>query len=219
MPFHVSWIAIGLALIAPTMAAAEEVEQTATATEAKPLFDGKSLKGWRIAEKADFKSHGEVTVRDGLIALAAGTPATGIAWTGDAPKQNYEIQLEARRTEGSDFFCGLTFPVGDSLCTWIVGGWGGGVVGLSNVDHYSAAENETAKYMDFENDRWYRLRLRVTEKAIEAWIDDKPVIDLKTEGRKFDIWAEQQPVAPLGIATWYTGAELRKITLQELEKE
>ena len=57
---------------------------------------------------------------------------TGITWTNEVPTNNYEISLEAMRVEGSDFFCALTFPVGNDPCSFIVGGWGGGVVGLSS---------------------------------------------------------------------------------------
>ena len=59
--------------------------------------------------------------------------------TADFPREDYEVSLEARRLEGTDFFCGLTFPVGKEPCTLIIGGWGGTTVGLSNVDDYSAA--------------------------------------------------------------------------------
>ena len=37
---------------------------------------------------------------------------------------DYELRLEAKRVEGGDFFCGLTFPVGKEYCTLILGGWG-----------------------------------------------------------------------------------------------
>jgi len=85
----------------------------------RPLFDGHSLAGWRITE---FGGQGRVTVRKGLLLLSAGTPFTGVHWTNDPPKMNYEISLEAMRVSGSDFFCGLTFPVRDSFCSLIVGG-------------------------------------------------------------------------------------------------
>ena len=31
----------------------------------------------------------------------------------DFPKENFEIRWEANRLDGSDFFVGITFPVGD----------------------------------------------------------------------------------------------------------
>src|SRR3990172_1197694 len=73
------------------------------------LFDGETLIGWT---KTDFAGSGDVEVKDGKILLGMGY-MTGITWTNKFPKMNYEVSLEAMRVEGSDFFCGLTFPVGD----------------------------------------------------------------------------------------------------------
>ena len=57
-----------------------------------------------------------------------------MTWTKDFPKTDNELSLEAMRADGTDFSCGLTFPVGSSPCTLIVGGGGGSVVGLSSLD-------------------------------------------------------------------------------------
>ena len=99
--------------------------------EWQSLFDGKSLNGWR---EAQFKYHGKVTVENGALMLGAGAPMTGATWTGDFPKSDYEVRFEAERLRGGDFFASLTFPVGDSFCTWVTGGWGGDIVGLSSID-------------------------------------------------------------------------------------
>lgn len=186
--------------------------------EAKPqsLFDGRTLAGWRVADEADFTAHGEVKVVDGQIELGIGSPASGIVRTAEGPRINYEVSLEAKRTGGGDFFCGLTFPVREQHCTLIVGGWGGGVVGLSNIDGVSAADNAVATFLDVEDDRWYRIRLRVTEQEIKVWIDDEQMIEVVTDEHNYDIWWEQEPMRPLGIATWYTSAALRNIKLEEV---
>ena len=143
------------------------------------LFDGRSLQGWH---ETPFERHGAVRVDKGAILLDAGY-MTGIQWTGSFPRSNYEIRLEAMRVEGHDFFAGITFPVGESFCTWINGGWGGKLVGLSSLDGLDAASKETAKVVQFEQSRWYALRLRVTDDSITAWIDDRMVIDVGIEGR------------------------------------
>ena len=70
------------------------------------------------------------------------------------PRINYEVKLEARREEGSDFFCRLTFPVNDSFCALILGGWGGTVVGLSTIDGLDASEKETSRLMNFDLNKW-----------------------------------------------------------------
>jgi len=74
-----------------------------------------------------------VKVENGLLVLESGY-MTGIHWTNDVPKTNYELSLEARRMSGNDFFCGLTFPIAGTNVSLIVGGWGGGLVGISSID-------------------------------------------------------------------------------------
>lgn len=182
----------------------------------RALFNGSDLGGWGVAERGDFALHGKVTVSDGVLRLAAGDPMTGVGWNRDFLDMGYEIAVDAMREEGEDFFCGLTFPVGKTHCTLIAGGWRGNVVGLSNVDDLHAAENETSTTVHFRTGEWYRIRLRVTDEKIQAWIDGKPVIDLTHKDRKLSIWPQQEPLRPLGIATYYTTARLRNIQYRKL---
>lgn len=173
-----------------------------------PLFDGKTLEGWK---QTDFSDHGTVRVDGGSIILGRGY-LTGITWQGDFPKSGYEIRFEAVRMEGSDFFAGITFPVGDSHCTWINGGWGGTIVGLSNLDGYDASENETSTPYDFVKGRWYSFRLLVTTEFIQAWIDDSMVINADIRGRRVDLrFGEIDLSKPLGFASYSTTAGLRRI--------
>ena len=184
--------------------------------ETAQLFDGQTLAGWRVLAAGAFERHGQVWVKDGTIVLERGSLQTGIGWQGETPRNDYEVALEAMRLDGNDFFCGLTFPVGDESCTLIIGGWGGSVVGLSNVDNQSAAENMTSRGMGFDTNRWYAIRLRVTAARIEAWIDDEQVIKLDRAQHEFSVWWEQEPARPLGVATWNTGAALKNISLRRL---
>ena len=180
------------------------------------LFDGQTLAGWSIIEKYDFERHGEVTIKDGVITLEAGAPASGIRVSGDFPRMNYEVTLDAKRIEGSDFFCGITFPVGENYLSLVLGGWGGGTTGISNLDHMSAVENATTGFHEFEQNRWYRIRLRVTDDKVENWIDDEQIVDVEHPKHKLSIWWEQEPVRPFGIANWYTKSALRNIRLTRL---
>lgn len=178
------------------------------------LFDGKTLGQWKAS---DFTGNGTIGVRDGVIAISTGAPMSGITWRGEPPaRMDYEIELEAMRTQGDDFFCGLTFPVGTNPCSLIVGGWAGSVTGLSSVNGSDASENETTSTRKYENNRWYRIRLKVTKSKIEAWIDDDPVVDLETEGRRFSVRWEVEPSIPLGLATWHTGAAVRTIRIRRV---
>src|SRR5689334_6976670 len=55
------------------------------------LFDGKTLKGWAIT---DFAGHGEVQATNGTLVLGNGV-MTGVTWTNDIPRMNFEVELEA----------------------------------------------------------------------------------------------------------------------------
>ncbi len=176
------------------------------------LFDGKTLTGWAVA---DFGGSGEVKVQEGKLILEMGV-MTGVTWTNPIARMNYEVELEAMRVDGSDFFCGLTFPVGEHPCSLIVGGWGGGVVGLSSLDGEDAAHNETTRYLNFEKGRWYRIRLQVSPAAIQAWIDEDKVVDVTTTGRNISIRSEVEPSKPFGFATWSTTGALRNLRMRPL---
>jgi hypothetical protein len=206
----------GIAVLAAIGASGCAATSTLRPGETVQLFDGKTLAGWRILTAGDFEQHGQVLVKDGTIVLKRGSLQTGIGWEGETPRNDYEVTLEAMRVDGYDFFCGLTFPVGDQPCTLIIGGWGGSVVGLSNVDKRSAAENITTRGMSFETGQWYRIRLRVTTARIEAWIDDAQVIALDRAQHAFSVWPEQEPARPLGLSTWDTGAAVKNFSLRRL---
>lgn len=180
------------------------------------LFDGKTLEGWK---PSDFAGAGEVKVEDGNIVLGTGNDMTGITASREVPKVNYEVELEAQRVSGSDFFCGLTFPVRDSFCSLIVGGWGGGVVGLSSLNGFDASENETSTYKKFETGKWYPVRLRVTGERITTWIDGEEMVDADIRDTKLTTRLEVEESKPFGIASWQTKAALRKIRVRELTPE
>lgn len=182
----------------------------------KSLFNGKNLDGWEVT---DFAGHAKPEVKKGVIHIPAGVALSGIHISKSPPKMHFELTLEAKKIEGNDFFCCLTFPYEDAHCSFVVGGWGGGLVGISSVDGMDASENETADFMNFERDRWYRISIRVTPKKIEAWIDESKMVNLKTEDRKIGMrFGEIEESIPLGIATWMTSAAVRDIRLRELVK-
>ena len=173
------------------------------------LFDGKTLAGWR---ETDFAGRGEVDCQFGMIILNTGDPFTGINFTNSFPNMNYELALDAVRVTGSDFFCGLTIPVGTNSCSLIVGGWGGSLVGISSLDSMDASENETTKYINFEQDQWYRIRIRVTDARLEAWIDKDKIVNVVTTGRRISVRpGDIEMSRPFGISCWQTTTALREI--------
>lgn len=211
------------------------VEPVASASEAAPsepvapaepepaepvLFDGKTLGNWKIT---DFGGQGDVYVKDGSIYLETGNDMTGITWGAALPfKTNYEITLEAMRVDGSDFFCGLTFPVGEKFCSLVLGGWGGTLCGLSNIDYYDAANNETTRIVSFENGKWYHVCLHVKPNRIQAWLKEEgeePLVDFDITDRKIDTRAEMDACQPMGVATWQTSGAIRNFKMRRLADE
>lgn len=216
--FVLSFFLVGSIGLEPTsiccgQATEKNTLEHGTLPEKCQLFDGKTLEGWQLTS---FGGEGDCHVKDGVLILEPGFPLTGITSTlDDLPTTDYEVMVEAQRAEGNDFFCGLTFPVADSHCCLIVGGWAGATVGLSNIDDLDASRNETKKLMKFENEQWYRIRVRVTDSKIEAWIDDEQVVDLETAGRKINLRNETLPTRPMGICAFQSLAKIRKIELKK----
>ena len=209
-----SWpLVLVLLVMIPALAAGQAGQNAEAGGE--PLFDGKTLGHWTPTK---FYGEGPVTVENGQIVLAkAKGDLTGITWTGPAlPTTNYELTLKAMRMEGGDFFAGITFPVDDSFCSLILGGWGGMVVGLSSINGMDASENDTSQSIEFASNRWYDVRIRVTPAAIEAWLDGKHIVKQDLKGNKVDIRIEVEPSKPLGIASFRTKAALRDIRLRRL---
>jgi hypothetical protein len=205
----IRWL-VGTALVLVLSPAAAQKEKE----DWKKLFDGKSLAGWK---ETDFFGAGKVAVKEGAIVMEKGKQMTGITYARkDFPTIDYEVTLEARKVAGNDFFCTTTFPVGDSFCSLVVGGWSGTVVGLSSIDFMDASANETRKDKEFKQDQWYRVRLRVRKSRIEAWIDREKMVDLDTTDRKLTIRVECHPCRPFGIATWKTTGEVRDLRLRLL---
>jgi hypothetical protein len=178
--------------------------------EDKLLFDGVSMENWEVI---DFEGHGNISIADSSIIIGKGELISGIRWTEDFPKTNYEINLYARRIEGSDFFCGMTFPVKDSFLTLVLGGWNGAVVGLSSINGYDAANNETGTQYRFGSGWWYSVRLRVTDAKIEAWIEDEKIVDFTIGNSVLSLRSEVESSVPFGFTTYKTTGALRDIKL------
>jgi len=176
----------------------------------KLLFDGVSLDNWQVI---DFKGHGDISIADSCIIIGKGDLISGIRWTGEFPKTNYEINLDAKRVSGSDFFCGLTFPVKESFLTLVLGGWNGSVAGLSCINGYDAANNETGNQYRFGSGWWYAVRLRVTDTKIEAWIEDEKIIDFTIGNSVLSLRSEVESSVPFGFTTYKTTGALRNIRL------
>lgn len=200
----------------------KQAQEAGGPEEAKPM-DGavgseEGEDGWQTTEPSQwqeigFGGEGSAQWVDGTLQLDLGVELTGTKYKGEElPQMPYELELEARRVSGSDFFCGLTFPVSSKkeCVTLIVGGWGGGTVGISSIDGMDASENETTGYQTFELEQWYAIRVVVEEDRLRAFIDGEKVADVATEGRELALRPGViEACAPLGLAAWQTSAEVR----------
>ena len=189
----------------------------ALAAHAEPvrLFNGRDLTGWKVADM--FGSGTVKVLEDGSVECGPGNPMTGIAYTNDPPRMNYELSLQAVRVKGSDFFAALTIPVEQHFCTVIIGGWGGGLCGVSSVDYMDAAENPWSEGVNLENERWYTLRVRVTPGVLQVFLDE----NIYTTRIEFDeasrfslrSGSDIDKTKPLGLATYRTLARWRNFTI------
>ena len=170
--------------------------------------------GW-IGMRGEWEgiSGGQVDTGEPLR-IGWGETLTTVRWKGEVPKPPFELELMAKRIDGTDFFCAVTFPARsvDECVTLVVGGWGGGTVGISSIDGKDASDNETTTYGKFETDVWYKIRLVRKVERIETWIDGKKMIDVDTTGKKLSLREGSiSECAPFGLATWQTTGVVRNV--------
>lgn len=186
---------------------------------------------WRLLEApwaaawqtADIPDSGAVHVAQGELTLSAGQPMTGAQFGGwqapEFPATSYAIAYDAMRVEGRDFFGTVTFPVGSDQthASFVLGGWGGTVTGISSIDFSDANENQTHGEMAFANDRWYHVRVEVRPSDLRAWVDDRPVVNVSIKGRKVSL----RPgfidrCIPFGFASYGCRSRIKNLVISRL---
>jgi hypothetical protein len=177
------------------------------------LFDGQSLAGWQSTE---FGGEGEIEVTNGAMHFDMGSPLTGVTLTGPPPTGSYEVEVIAARIEGTDFFCGLTFPVGDHHLTLVLGGWGGSVSGLSSLDNDDASRNLTRTLKGFKSGHDYTVLIRVTDDNVTVLLDGEPFTETLLAGKELSLRAEVELSRPLGIASFQTRARIKSVRWRSL---
>lgn len=182
----------------------------------KPMLTKELREKWN---NTNFGGEGKIEWKENEVLLDFGFPMTGLNFTGEFPTDGFEIEMEANRLDGSDFLCGLTFPVGKGFCSYIGGGWGGTLVGLSCVDYNDAANNSTTQFFDFQNKKWYKFRVRVDAKNITCWIDDKEICKQEREGHEFQVRSEVNASRPMGIAVYQSRVSVRNLRYRVLEDD
>jgi hypothetical protein len=172
---------------------------------------------------ADIPHTGQIQLQAQEICIQSGKPITAARYTrwekDHMPVVDYQIHWECMREDGSDFFTALTFPVRriTDCCTLVLGAWGGGLVGISNIDDRDANENGTRSEHYFENGKWYHVRLEVRADSLQVWLNDSRVVNVWIEGHKISMRpGEIEACAPFGLATYWTTGRLRHLVVQEI---
>jgi len=184
------------------------------------LLEAPLLQHW---QGAGIEGEGSIAIAANEITLGPGQPMTGIklgAWSDlKLPLIDYAIEFEAMRVDGQDFFAGITFPIRriDTCATFVVGGWGGGLVGISSIDEQNANENATRSEQRFVNGQWYRFRLEVRDDELKGWLDDRLILNASIKGRTISLRPGQiEQCTPFGVATYLTTGKVRGLVIREL---
>jgi hypothetical protein len=185
------------------------------------LFDGKSLGIWEEIQFGE-ETVTKIRTENGKIIFGRGDPLTGMVINDSnfkPPDEEYEIIVKARKIDGRDFFCALTFPVPEknSCCTFVAGAWGGQVTGLSNIDYLDANRNTTRSTLNYDHDRWYTIRVEVTYGRIRCWIDKKLVVNCLIADKHISMRPGPiEKCQPFGIASYETKVEFESISLRKV---
>ena len=179
-------------------------------TTGKPiaLLDGNSTRGWAASEAHRCKA----SVKDATLHMEAGTTWGVVTSTRTLPKANYELAFEAMRVEGTGDMATVVFAVGPCRCAFRVGADDSKVAWLSNVD---GSASRVAGAPGLDNGQWHKVRLRVTDAKVEAWVGDHQVVDQPRIGHSFEL-AGVEGVAPLSLCSKAMKVAWRNIVLLPL---
>jgi hypothetical protein len=209
-----------LLLLLPLLAACRPEPGATPQPSAWRLLEPPLAQGWKPAGIPD---EGGMEIAEGVLTVRAGQPMTGAVFTvwekAGLPATGYAVTYEAMRVEGEDIFGMATFPVGshESHATFVLGGWGGTVTGISSIDFKDASENQTRGEQVFENGRWHQVRLEVRSEDLRAWVNGRPAVNASIKGRKVTL----RPgfidhCVPFGFATWGTTGKIRNVEVRRL---
>ena len=153
--------------------AAEQAAAGQAPPDWQPLFDGKTLDGWRASE-----TPGSFEVRDGAIVVRG--PRSHLYYlgeVGDHDFHDFELQLQVMTKPGAN--SGVYFHT-----AWQEEGWPakGYEVQVNNSQSdpkrtgglYAVEDNYQAPAKD---NVWFTLRVRVEGRRVRTFVDDKLIVD------------------------------------------
>ncbi len=177
------------------------------------LVEEPRLSDWKFI---DFGGRDAFQKQAGQLTVEAGYPLAGFVFGGAFPTSNYELELEAQKIDGTDFFCLVTFPVGEQSCSLVLGGWGGTVTGISCVNQKDASDNLTTSARKYEYQRWYRVSIRVQAERLLCRVDDQLIVDLPLQDVQLSVRTDIAATEPLGICSFETAAAWKNIRYKSL---
>lgn len=197
---------------APPVAVAEAAKE-------EPWIPANDMGDWKPIEAV---MQGKVSVKDGVLQLGRGDGVSGVKYEGKRPIPvvDYELSWEGMKVDGVDFFAAATFPVRDlkTCATFINGGWGGGVTGISCIDNLAANENNTTVMVPYKEGQWYKFRVQVTADVIAAFVDDKQVVKASIKDKQVSLrTGDIEACAPFGFATYMTKGAVKNIQFRKLK--
>ncbi len=146
-----------------------------------PLFDGKTLDGWKVSENPD-----SFSVKDGaIVAFGPRAHAFYVGKDGEAKFEDFELRLEVMTKENSNG--GVFFHAAYQEKGWPIKQ--GYEVQVNNTHSdwrksgglYAIVDNKEP----FKDDEWMQYVIRVEDGVVNVTIDGKEVVkDFKPEGEQ-----------------------------------
>ncbi len=124
---------------------------------------------------------------------------------------DYEINLEANKTDGYEAFLILVRAVDEENFYWFnIGGWGNTRYSLEKeIDNNRTVVSE---YVDgtIEKNRWYKIKIRCEGNNIKGWIDGELVLEYTDNSNPLLKGA-------VGVGSWSTEVNYRNIKVSNLD--
>lgn len=199
----------------PSAPPQEEPRKTDAPTDWIELENTDEQKPWKFLS---FGGRDAFEIEGNRLSVEMGYPLAGFVYEGSAfPTSNYHLSLQARKVDGTDFFCCLTLPVNDQHCSLVLGGWGGTVTGISCIDKQDASDNPTTSVRKYETGQWYHVEVLVTTDQLVCKLDGQTIVELPLVGIELSLRTEVEPCKPLGLCSFSTAAEWKNIRYRKLK--